>query len=157
MPFHFSLQSRPDTFGNTMYDIRSAIIPYVAAHGQRQAVIVHEPGDPPRCGFIDREGHCPAMRPRTSAPAYRGTPRRNSGGRQGHVRTCGNTPSPALSRHRSPSRETSRQPGSSPRYVPMRPRTTPPASSHQHPGRDVQPAICRFRNSRYSSSAAGAG
>ena len=21
MPFHFSLQSRPDTFGNTMYDI----------------------------------------------------------------------------------------------------------------------------------------
>lgn len=156
MPFHFSLQSRPDTFGNTMYDIRSAIIPCVAAHGQRQAVIVHEPGDRRAAGLSTGRA-LPAMRPRTSAPAYRGTPRRNSGGRQGHVRTCGNTPSPALSRHRSPSRETSRQPGSSPRYVPMRPRTTPPASSHQHSGRDVQPAICRFRNSRYSSSAAGAG
>ena len=132
MPFHFSLQSRPDTFGNTMYDIRSAIIPYVAAHGQRQAVIVHEPGDPPRCGFIDREGialQCDLVHPpqRTEVPLVEI--------QQGHVRTCGNTPSPALSRHRSPSRETSRQPGSSPRYVPMRPRTTPPASSHQHPGR----------------------
>lgn len=73
MPFHFSLQSRPDTFGNTMYDIRSAIIPCVAAHGQRQAVIVHEPGDPPRCGFIDREGialQCDLVHPpqRTEVP-----------------------------------------------------------------------------------------
>ena len=73
MPFHFSLQSRPDTFGNTMYDIRSAIIPCVAAHGQRQAVIVHEPGDPPRYGFIDREGialQCDLVHPpqRTEVP-----------------------------------------------------------------------------------------
>lgn len=73
MPFHFSLQSRPDTFGNIMYDIRSAIIPCIAAHGQRQAVIVHEPGDPPRCGFIDREGialQCDLVHPsqRTEVP-----------------------------------------------------------------------------------------
>lgn len=58
-------------------------------------------------------------------PSVQRYPRRNSGGRQGRIRTCGNTPPPALSRYRSPSRETSRQPGSSPRYVPMRPRTTP--------------------------------